>query len=67
MKHLLVSAKVKFHGVHDSVGVSQCDLCLDRVKVIDLLVANSIQYIPSVQQLTQMDKLRYRRQAHNFL
>ena len=55
---MLFSAKLQLHAVSDAVGVAECDLFLDRIKIIDLLVANGIRYVPSLLQLSRIDRLR---------
>ena len=57
LKNLLFNAKVCFLRAEQNSGLSLCDLYLDRVNLLDLLVANDCTYIPSIQQLTKNDYL----------
>ena len=59
MKTMLMSAKIRFIKSDDTGGVSQCDVYIDRVNLLDQLLTNNCSYIPSVDQLTKPDTLRY--------
>ena len=54
LRFLLFSAKLKYQqSTHE-----QCDLFLSRVDLLETLVQANASYIPSMQQLTQIDVLR---------
>ena len=58
IRGMLFSAKLQFNACGDAGGVAECDLFLDRIKIIDLLVASGIRYVPSLLQLSRRDVLR---------
>ena len=58
LRYLLFSAKMKYQKTPGSYGTDQCDLFLGRVELLEKLVAANVSYIPTMQQLTQMDMLR---------
>ena len=59
LKSLLFSAKIKFVSASHNSGLEQCEIYLDRVNLLDLLVTHNCVHIPSVQQLTKIDVVRY--------
>ena len=58
LKYLLFNAKIKFLSVMDTKGVDQCDMCIGRIDLLNLLVVANCSHIPSVHQLTKLDSLR---------
>ena len=58
MKYLLFNAKIKFLSVMDNDAVDQCDMCMGRVDLLNLLIVANCAYVPSIQQLTKLDSLR---------
>lgn len=59
LKYLLFHAKVKLQKVGDNSGVGLCDQYLARLDLLTLLVKDNCPYIPSMQQLTKVEILRY--------
>ncbi len=59
LRYLLFKAKLKFLTCGLQSGVEQCGLYLDRVNLLDQLLTSSCCYLPSLQQLTKPDQLRY--------
>ena len=61
IRYLLFIAKLKYQESLDGYGTDRCDLFLGRVDLLEKLLMANVKYIPSMQQLTQMDTLRFGR------
>ncbi len=59
MKSMLFNAKMKFLSAADMEGVHQSDMCSGRIGLLNLLVVANCAFVPSLQQLTKMDAVRW--------
>ena len=59
MKYLLFHAKMKFIKTGENQGMARCDMYQSLVDLLGLLVTANYKDLPSLQELTKMDSVRY--------
>ena len=59
MKYLLFHAKMKFTKCGDNFGMGQCDKYQGLVDLLALLVVDNYKDLPSIDELTKVDSVRY--------
>lgn len=59
MKYLLFHAKVKFTKCGDNAGMGQCDKYQGLVDLLALLVTANFRDLPSIEELTKVDSVRW--------
>jgi hypothetical protein len=52
-------AKLRFSVAEDGAGIAKCDLLLDRISLLNSMVAEYCTLIPSLAQLDNIDAVRY--------
>lgn len=59
MKFLLFNAKLLFGKEHYTDGVALCEAYSNRVEVLSLLLSSCYLNLPTVEELSKIDNIRY--------